>query len=231
MPTIIALDTSSQLASVALYREGEVLSRESVGVKNHSQMTLPMVQTLLTDAGVALTACDAIAVAIGPGSFTGVRTACGIAQGLAFGSKLPVVPVITLAAMAQATRKHTDERDVLVLLDAMMGEVYWAQYRFTEKGMEELNAPALSAPADITAVGDVVVCGNGLMSYPKECAHLPALATFPEIMPHAIDVATIGAQLYANGKTVSAYDVQPLYLRNKVALTTKEREAQRGCAA
>src|SRR5450830_546706 len=107
MSTILAIETSSELASCALLRGNAVLSRASSGVRTHSQSILPMVQELLAEAGIALRECDAIAFGSGPGSFTGVRTACGIAQGLAFGAGLPVVPVVTLDAMAHACREQT----------------------------------------------------------------------------------------------------------------------------
>src|SRR4051812_47289178 len=103
-PTLLAIETSSELASCALLKGDTVSTRESSGVRTHSQSILPMVQELLAEAGIALSDCDAIAFGAGPGSFTGVRTACGIAQGLAFGAALPVVPLVTLDAMALACR-------------------------------------------------------------------------------------------------------------------------------
>src|SRR3954471_16648373 len=130
MPTILAIETSSELASVALLRGETVISRVSSGVRTHSQSVLPMIQELLAEAAIALKDCDAIAFGSGPGSFTGVRTACGIAQGLAFGLDKPVVPIVTLQAMALACHKASGASDVLAVLDARMGEVYWAQYRF-----------------------------------------------------------------------------------------------------
>src|SRR4051812_2518050 len=105
LSTILAIETSTELASAALLRGERLLQRESSGVQTHSQTILPMVQSLLNEAGIALAECDAIAFGAGPGSFTGVRTACGIVQGLAFGAGLRVVPLITLQAMAQACRE------------------------------------------------------------------------------------------------------------------------------
>src|SRR4051812_42465314 len=130
MTTILAIETSTELASAALLRGDRMLSREASGVQNHSQAILPMVQSLLAEAGIALTECDAIAFGAGPGSFTGVCTACGVVQGLAFGAGLPAIPVVTLQAMAQSCRDVCGADDVLAVLDARMGEVYWAQYRY-----------------------------------------------------------------------------------------------------
>src|SRR3712207_734053 len=105
MSIILAIETSSELASVALSVNGEVIKRESSGAQTHSQTVLPLVRDLLAQAGFKISRCDAIAFGSGPGSFTGVRTACGLAQGLAFGADLPVVPVITLEALAHACRE------------------------------------------------------------------------------------------------------------------------------
>src|SRR5450759_3407814 len=132
MSIIIAIETSTELASAALLHGDQVLTREVSGVQTHSQTILPMVQSLLAQAGISLAQCDAIAFGAGPGSFTGVRTACGIAQGLAFGLDLPVLPIVTLLAMAQACRESGLASDVLCVLDARMGEVYWAQYRYAD---------------------------------------------------------------------------------------------------
>ena len=224
MSTILAIDTSTSLASVALIRGDETVWRETSGVKTHSELVLPMVQEVLAEAGVALSDCDALAVGIGPGSFTGVRTACGIAQGLSYGAGLSVVPVVTLAAMAQACREQTGRDDVLVILDAQMREVYWAQYRHDD-GWQEVIAPSLSAPVDVMPLGTPQACGNGLASYESAFAERDFFSDGPPaIMPHAKQVARLGQVQYAQGKIVNAQDVQPLYLRNKVALTTAERE-------
>ena len=227
MSTILAIDTSTMLASVALLCDGRMLSRESPGVQTHSQMILPLLQELLAEAGISLVQCDAIAVGVGPGSFTGVRTACGIAQGLAFGASLPVAPVVTLAAMAEACREATGARDVLTVLDAAMGEVYWAQYRRTESGWRAIIEPALSAPSAVMPQGDIIACGNGLLSYASTLADRSFIENAqPQIMPHATQVARLGQALFAAGKAVNACDAQPFYLRNKVAFTTAERAAK-----
>ncbi|MBS1170558.1 MAG: tsaB [Burkholderiaceae bacterium] len=225
MATILALDTSTTLASAALLRDGQVLTRESSGVQTHSQMILPLLQELLAEAGVTLAQCDAIAVGIGPGSFTGVRTACGIAQGLAFGANLPVAPVVTLEAMAEACREANGASEVLTVLDAAMAEVYWAQYRF-DNGWHATIAPQLSAPSAVMPQGKAIACGNGLLSYAPAFAGRDFLAgNQPQIGPHAVQVARLGQTLFAAGKMVAAHEAQPFYLRNKVALTTAERAA------
>ena len=223
MSTILAIETSSELASCALLRGDVVLSRSSTGVRTHSQSILPMVQELLAEAGIALRDCDAIAYGSGPGSFTGVRTACGIAQGLAFGAGLPVVPVVTLDAMALACQQAHGAQQVLTVLDARMGEVYWAQYDVSG-GLKTVAAPALSAPGGVAPRGEVTACGNGFAAYAEALAVLPCAAgADAAIMPHAIQVGQLARAAFAAGQFVAPAEAQPLYLRNKIAYTSAER--------
>ncbi|MES2129515.1 MAG: tRNA (adenosine(37)-N6)-threonylcarbamoyltransferase complex dimerization subunit type 1 TsaB [Pseudomonadota bacterium] len=212
MTKILAIETSSEQASCALLNGDTVLARQSTGVRTHSQSILPMVQELLAEAGLALKELDAIAFGAGPGSFTGVRTACGIAQGLAFGAGLPVIPIVTLAAMALACRQRTGATDVLTVLDARMGEVYWAQYRFAD-GWQTVAEPALCTPGGVAAAGTPTACGNGLTG-----------SGLADVMPHAAQVAELAALEFAAGRTVTAAQAQPIYLRNKIAYTSAERQ-------
>lgn len=224
MSTILAIETSSELASCALLHGERLFTRASSGVRTHSQSILPMVQELLAEAGVALAGCDAIAFGAGPGSFTGVRTACGIAQGLAYGAGLPVVALVTLDAMALACRQQTGATDVLAVLDARMGEVYWAQYR----GADLIAGPALCAPlavAPLATEGPLTACGNGISAYAPAFADQPwAAQAHVDIMPHAQQIAQLAQAALARGEAVAAADAQPLYLRNKIAYTSAERQ-------
>jgi tRNA threonylcarbamoyladenosine biosynthesis protein TsaB len=232
MPIILAIETSSELASCALFNSGAapgaVLSRETSGVRTHSQSVLPMVQELLREAGVNLADCDAIAFGAGPGSFTGVRTACGVAQGLAFGAGLPVLPMVTLAAMAEACRARTGAAEVLAVLDARMNEVYWAQYRYVDGAWTTVSEPALCAPQDLAPqlVEGLAACGNGFAAYPEAFAGKDFAANaLGDLLPHARDMALLGVGALAAGLAVPADQAQPLYLRNKVAYTSAERQA------
>lgn len=228
MPNILAIETSSELASCALLAGDHVFVRASSGVRTHSQSVLPMVQELLREAGLALAQVDAIAFGAGPGSFTGVRTACGVAQGLAYGAGLPVLPMVTLEAMAEACRARTGAHEVLAVLDARMGEVYWAQYRFENGAWRAIAAPALSAPQDVAplAAEGLQACGNGFSAYPEAFAALPAAAgALSDIVPHAQELALLAAGALARGEGVPAAQAQPIYLRNKVAYTSAERQA------
>jgi tRNA threonylcarbamoyladenosine biosynthesis protein TsaB len=223
MSTILAIETSTETASVALLHGGTATVREAIGVQTHSQTVLPMVQSLLQEAGIGLEQCNAIAFGSGPGSFTGVRTACGVAQGIAYGSGLPLVPVVTLLAMAQACREQCGADDILAVLDARMGEVYWAQYRY-QAGWHTAIEPRLSAPSAVAANGSVAACGNGLAAYPDQFGQLVAdCGVYGDIVPHARDVAALACIAVEEGRTIAAHDAQPFYVRDKVAMTTAER--------
>jgi tRNA threonylcarbamoyladenosine biosynthesis protein TsaB len=227
MPIILAIETSSELASCALLSEGSLAWRESSGVRTHSQSVLPMVQELLAQANIRLADCDAVAFGAGPGSFTGVRTACGVAQGLAFGAELPVLPLVTLEAMAQACRERTGASEVLAVLDARMGEVYWAQYRY-DGLWQAVCPPALCAPEAVApqAAAGLAACGNGFAAYPEAFAERDFAANaLADIVPHARELAQLAVGALAAGHAVPAAQAQPLYLRNKVAYTSAERQA------
>lgn len=186
-----------------------------------------MVQELLGEAGVTLGQLDAIAFGAGPGSFTGVRTACGVAQGLAYGAGVPVLPLITLEAMAQACRAQTGASEVLVALDARMGEVYWAQYAF-DGTWRAVVEPLLAKPEQVApqAVAGLVACGNGFSAYPDAFAGQSfATDALVQIVPHARELAQLAVAALDAGQAVPAAQAQPLYLRNKVAYTSAERAA------
>jgi tRNA threonylcarbamoyladenosine biosynthesis protein TsaB len=230
MPIILAIETSSELASCALLVGDLVIARESSGVRTHSQAILPMVQSVLEQAAMTIKHCSAIAYGAGPGSFTGVRTACGIAQGLAFGAGLPAVPVGTLAAMALACRQRSGASEILAVLDARMGEVYWAQYRYVD-GWQTVIEPTLSAPEAVQpsmlqTAAPLMACGNGFVVHQAAFArsafgaHVQA-----DVMPHAAQVAQLARMAFGAGAGVPAGQAQPLYLRNKIAFTSAERGA------
>ncbi|PXX46457.1 tRNA (adenosine(37)-N6)-threonylcarbamoyltransferase complex dimerization subunit type 1 TsaB [Undibacterium pigrum] len=224
MTRILAIETSTELATAAILTDGDIFIRELSGVQTHSQGILPAIQALLAEAGIRLQDCDAIAFGCGPGAFTGIRTACGIVQGLAYGADLPVVPVVSLLAMAEAAREQATSNEFVCILDARMNEVYWAQYRFEDTGWTEVSAPALTgldaALAAITLENPQLVLGNGL-TLPE-----PVQTRYPGLlcMPHAKQVGLLGLNDFAAGLGLPAEQAQPLYLRNKIALTTAERE-------
>jgi tRNA threonylcarbamoyladenosine biosynthesis protein TsaB len=229
---ILAIETSTEYCSAALWRDGKVSERcELVGQK-HSEVLMAMLDALLKDAGVKITGVDGIAFGKGPGSFTGVRIACGVAQGLAFGADVKVVGVCTLEALAQASGRDK----VIAALDARMGELYLAAYEKRNGGWTAVIAPCLcradTAP-DIAGDG-WFGAGNGFAvndaalsaRYGKQLS-----GTDAQIVPRAGAVAQIAAVEFAKGNAVDAALALPLYLRDKVALKTREREEARVGAA
>ena len=223
-PTIAAIDTSTELASVAILHRGVLFTHQSSGHATHSATVLPMLQRAVQEAGIALAECDAFAYGCGPGSFTGVRTACGLVQGLAFGTQRKVIPVVTLLAMAHAARRNGAGDDVIAVMDARMGEVYWAHYRYTDQ-WQIIIEPTLARAEKVDSAPGAAVCGNGVRAYPEAFSSLSDDRRYPDILPHAADIADLAVLALARGESVEAREAQPLYLRNKVALTTAERLA------
>jgi tRNA threonylcarbamoyladenosine biosynthesis protein TsaB len=225
MPKILSIETSSELASAALLSDQQIIQRQTHGVMNHSQAILPMVQSVLEEAGMSLSECDAIAFGSGPGSFTGVRTACGVVQGLAFGADLPVIPVVTLLALAEASRIQYGAIHVLAALDARMGEVYGAQYCFEEAEQRWVTVfkPTLCAPAMLIPKGmdELHLIGNGFAAYSDQFSFSTKLAQ--AAVPEAFAIARLASIEFLAGRVHRAEQAQPLYLRNKIALTTEER--------
>jgi tRNA threonylcarbamoyladenosine biosynthesis protein TsaB len=226
MTILLAIETSTEMASVALLSDRGIICRELTGVQTHSQGVLPAIQDILEESGITLQQCDAIAFGCGPGAFTGVRTACGVVQGLAFGADLPIIPVVSLLAMAQAACDLGAETDFVCVLDARMGEVYWAHYRFQDQHWLQITEPALSTAEQVllyaTSINVILVLGHGAM---PNIAGVSGQVVYR--MPHAEHVAKLALLAFSIGKQLYADQAQPLYLRNKIALTTLERARQK----
>ncbi|MEZ0231535.1 MAG: tRNA (adenosine(37)-N6)-threonylcarbamoyltransferase complex dimerization subunit type 1 TsaB [Methylophilaceae bacterium] len=221
---ILALDTSTEYLSLALSLQGKVFVRELLAGQSHSQHVLPLLRELLDEAKVALTDLDGIAFGAGPGSFTGLRIGCGIAQGLAFGANLPVVGIGTLMALAESAGSPK----VIACLDARMGEVYHAAYIKTSIGWQEEVAPGLYKPGAVPAIlgNDWAGVGSGWATFSDalHAAYAGQLSDIsPEIFPHAIAIAALALPDFSAGRGVSAAEAAPVYIRNKVALKISER--------
>lgn len=224
MTTLLALDTATEACSVALLHDGKVLSHYEVIPRLHAQKLLPMIQTLLAEAGIALSAVDAIAFGRGPGAFTGVRIAIGVVQGLAFALDRPVLPVSNLALLAQrALREHGAEQ-VAAAIDARMDEVYWGCYQHNAGEMRLLGSEAVLAPEQVSLPagvgGDWFGAGTG-WGYADR---LPVTVTGQDagMLPHALDLLTLARFAWDRGEGIAADLAQPVYLRDKVA-TPKAR--------
>jgi len=223
---ILALETSTEYCSVALWQDGALRERcELVGQK-HSEVLLGMVDAVLQEAGCRMQDMGGIAFGMGPGSFTGVRIACGVAQGLAFGANLNVVGVCTLQALADASGKEK----VIAALDARMGELYIAVYEKRDGAWTTVSEPCLcKADTAPTVAGmEWFGCGNGFALDGALHAHYAAqlCGVDAQAVPEASAVARLGALEFARGNAVDAALALPLYLRDKVALKTSERAAR-----
>lgn len=240
---LLALDTSTEFCSVALLRSdaasagsdaapAHVWTRHEATGAVSSTRVLPAVRELFDEAGLALSQCHAVAFGAGPGSFTGLRTATGVAQGLAFGLGVPVVPVGTLQICAEHARmRDPSVARVLAVLDARMDEVYWADYAWDAPAGEwrTLTPPSLSAPEALAAPETpFALAGNAARAFGARLAVAERAAVVDhDALPHAQPLAWAALRAFRAGRTVAAELAAPEYVRDKVAQTTAERLAQR----
>jgi len=223
MLRLLAFDTSTETLSVAVRHGDAVIERTSAGGAQASATLIPTVQSLLAEAGLTLRALDAIAFGRGPGSFTGLRTACSVAQGLGFGAGVKLLPVDTLLAVAEEARHRFGVQQVLAVLDARMEQVYSAPYDFRDPSAQDAE-PQLGAPEDLVLPAGFALAGNAFDAYGDR---LPAGAPRHPALPTAAAMLRLAPALLTNGRTVAPADAWPLYVRDKVAQTTAERAAAR----
>lgn len=216
---VLAVETSTEACSAALLIGNEIQSRFAISPQGHSDLILDMLDSLLAEAGITLSAIDAFAFGRGPGSFTGVRIGVGVTQGIAFAYDLPVSPVSSLAALAQAS----GAKKTLAAIDARMGEVYWGVYT---RGIEGLVVPSdaeqVCAPLAVPLVrgNDWFGVGPGWEAYSDElCQRLGRRVSGWQTghYPSARAVVQLGAAAFARGETLMAEQALPVYLRNNVA--------------
>jgi tRNA threonylcarbamoyladenosine biosynthesis protein TsaB len=226
---LLAFDTSTNWLSVACGADDAWFVRGEPAGQAHSERLLPLVDEVLAESGCSLRSLDGIAFGAGPGAFTGVRIACGVAQGLALGAGLPLVPVSTLEALAQSAWRSRAANRVIACLDARMREIYVAAYVRDAGRWEEVLTPAVMRPADAVppppADGAWFGAGGGFAAYPELASRL-ALDRFDAgIVPDARAIGELAQPRLAAGEGVAAADALPLYVRHRVALTTAERAA------
>ncbi len=216
---ILAIDTATEACSVAILANGNCQEIFEIIPRQHTERVLPMVDQLLSAADLSLSHLDAVAFNCGPGSFTGVRVGTSVAQGLAFSSNLPVIPVSSLAALAQLAYREENQTNVLSAIDARMNEMYWGCYQL-EAGLMRLIGEEKVNPANkVEIVGSWHCQGSGWDTFQTELEQSKrvniksfSLACFP----HAQDIAVLAADLYNKGKTVNAEDAMPSYIRDEV---------------
>ena len=250
---LLAFDTSTDTLSIAVARGAAQWQHSGPGGAQASATLLPAIRQLLAEAGLALGDLDAIAFGRGPGSFTGLRTACAVAQGLAFGAgggrSVPVLPIDTLAAVAEAARQQYGCTHVIAALDARMNEVYWARYQWLDnaglgawhgtgshaEGEESQSSSnesdsdsdsdfGLCAPEALVVPAGWSVVGNAQAAYGERLA---PQATHLHALPEASALLRLAPALLTAGAAVPAAEALPHYIRNKVAKTTQERADER----
>ncbi len=199
-PKILAFDTSTEVMSIAVQNGADVFEFVGMGGAQASSRLIPEIQTLMAKVGLALIDLDGIAFGAGPGAFTGLRASCAVAQGLGFGANVPLLPINTLHAVALQIHRKTGEAQITAALDARMGEIYWQVFDFASN--------ALGAPV-----------GEPMLS--KADAQRFVLGA----LPTALSLLGLASDVLAKGQQVRPADALPLYVRNKVAQTTAEREA------
>jgi tRNA threonylcarbamoyladenosine biosynthesis protein TsaB len=215
---LLAIDTSTEACSAALHLDGVIRSRYEFAPKRHAELILPMVDQLLAEAQFTLSALDAIAFGRGPGAFTGVRIATGIAQGLAFSVDLPLVPVSTLATLAQSVNGQYEH--IAAIMDARMGEVYYGLYR-SEDVVSLMGTESVISPDRIIA-GNCTSCfgvGSGWTNYAEILQNIfgKCLGGYrADLYPHARDMIPLALRAFQNGELQSPEHAAPVYLRNNV---------------
>ena len=225
MTRLLAIETSSQACSVALAIDGSVIEQYEVMPKRHAQSLLPMIHTVLAEAACELSSLDAIAFARGPGSFTGIRIATSVAQGLAFGVDLPLVSVSTLAALAQTVYRQYQNEQIIAVLDARMKEIYWGCYQANSGCVELVEKEHMTCPEMLqpqiafesrkrwVGVGDG--WGEGIAL--PDLLRQKIKHVYNPCYPHAQDVLRLAQRDFSYGLLLSPELAQPTYMRDKTA--------------
>ncbi|MDN8611993.1 tRNA (adenosine(37)-N6)-threonylcarbamoyltransferase complex dimerization subunit type 1 TsaB [Variovorax ginsengisoli] len=225
MARLLAFDTSTEALSIAVRHGDLLLEHSGTGGAQSSASLIPLIQQLLGAAGLSLRELDAIAFGRGPGSFTGLRTACSVAQGLGYGAGVRLLPIDTLHAVAEEAHDRFGATRVVAVLDARMDQVYAASYDF---GVEWVASEAeLMAPEGVVVPEGWALAGNAFAAYGER---LPRAVARHEVLPTAAAMLRLAPALLAAGRTVAPAEAWPLYVRDKVAQTTEERAALKGAA-
>jgi len=217
---LLAIDTATEACSAAILINDEIISRYQIASRKHAELILPIVDELLAEACLRLADLDALAFGRGPGAFTGVRIAAGVIQGLAYATGLPVIPVSTLAALAQGV--DAEHRHMISAIDARMGEIYWCLYSRDDAGLiVAASEEVVSKPEDLVIASDVRYFGTGsgwhtYASVLTDKLQNQLTGFAGDRFPDARDILTIARTEFEHGRTVSADQALPVYLRNKV---------------
>jgi tRNA threonylcarbamoyladenosine biosynthesis protein TsaB len=232
MTALLAFDTSTRHMAIALVQGDTIRAHEEAGGAQVSARLIPALRALLARAQLPARELDAIAYGRGPGAFTGLRAACAVAQGFAFGLGKPVLALDTLMAVAEdARRRHDGADDIWVAMDARMDEIYAAHYRWSQGRWRVERASALYALDALHALwradAPLAVAGSALEAFGQRLAIGDGALRIPDAWPRAAALALLARAAWHDGARLDPADALPLYLRDKVALTTEERAAAR----
>ena len=224
MPKILAIETATEACSAAVLVDGEIVEQYQVASRRHNELILPMCQKVLVDSGVELQQLDAIAFGCGPGAFTGVRIAAGVTQGIAFAHDLPVMPISTLANLAQQVTKKLDKSGlILPAIDARMDEIYWGLYKEQADGLVSLVQPeAVQVPNEVSITTESISfgLGSGWGAYAEilmQKTQITEKYIDGAALPRAKFTALLAQQKFLNNEGVDAANALPVYLRDNVA--------------
>lgn len=227
---ILAIDTATDACTCALEWEGSVVVRHAIEPRRHTEMLLAMIDSVIAQAGAGLDALDAIAYGRGPGSFTGLRIACAVAQGLAFGANRPLVAVSTLQVLASGTHRVHESRRVLAAFDARMGEVYWGGFEWDGAVMAPVFEESVGPPDTVRIPQGDGWTGAGAGWSAHRDVLAPRLAAalvgvHAERLPEAIDMLAPARLAVEAGAVLAPEDAAPVYLRSQVARAAPKRLA------
>ncbi|MDR3419141.1 MAG: tRNA (adenosine(37)-N6)-threonylcarbamoyltransferase complex dimerization subunit type 1 TsaB [Nevskia sp.] len=230
---LLAVDTATEACSVALDLDGAVLQRFEVAGREQSARLPQMLQELLAEAGVLPGQLDGLVCGVGPGSFSGVRIGVAYVKGLALGLDRPVLPVSSLAMLAQGAIRRYGVAGVLAALDARMAEVYFCAYAAVDGLAQPLGEAVVAPPSRLgppVPPGEYAAVGGGWIDHGealRACLGVVPVPVDGAALPHAADALALARPEIAAGRALAAGELQPLYLRNRVALTQAEQEAAR----
>jgi tRNA threonylcarbamoyladenosine biosynthesis protein TsaB len=229
-PIILAIETATEACSAALAIGDNITTRFEIAPREHTKLILTMMDNVLAQAGVALAQINAVAFGRGPGAFTGVRIATGVAHGIALATDKPLLPISTLAAIAQQMYQQQGAAHCFAAIDARMEEIYWGAYSannglMTLQGEEVVSKPNILQVAANAKKSAWIAAGSGWDAHEQQLntAIIPHLNKIDNILPSAQYIAQLAVKEYQEGKGVTAEQAQPIYLRDKIAQTVVER--------
>ena len=224
---LLAIETATESCSAALLVDQEIISVSELAPRRHNEIILYICDQVLAQAETSLSQLDAIAFGRGPGSFTGVRLAASVTQGIALGQDLPVVPVSSLAALAQAAYDQTQHAQVLACIDARMQEVYFGLYELNKNYMQLVNEERVIGPHSLKLEinDDCYGVGSGWQTYSQELTQSlgKEIAFASDSFPQAEFIAKLAAEYYREKKFINAVEALPVYIRDNVAEKPKNK--------